>query len=159
MVGWLVAAGLIGICLALVLLPRRTVDARALALLRCFLPSWRFFEEIEPGPTLEYAVAPSGGDFGDWKVALAPEPRTALALVLNARGNLALAQQSLVEQLWSELDERGETPATALVSYALVEALVRASVLQAEERAPGTRFRFRLRSSGEPDSESDVHEV
>lgn len=157
--GWLVAAGLIGLCLALVLLPRREVDARGLALLRCFFPSWRFFEEIEPGPTLHYCVAGPNRDFGDWRVALRPRKRTAAALILNAPGNLALAQQSLVEELWSAWDDAGGRAPSELTAYALVAALVRAEVLRPEERVPGARFRFRLRATGGPDLSSETHEV
>jgi len=157
-VGWLVAAGLISVCLALVLLPRRNVDARSLALLRCFFPSWRFFEEIEPGPTLQYCVSAPNESFGAWRTALEPEPHTASALILNARGNLALAHQSLIEQLWSELEDAPAEP-SELVGYALVTALVRFEVLQPEERAPGTRFRFRLNAADSGEFESAVHEV
>jgi hypothetical protein len=158
-VGWLVAAGLIGMCLALVLLPRRTVDARALASLRCFFPSWRFFEEIEPGPTLHYCVAAPNEDFGDWQQALVPKSRGPTALVLNAQGNLALAYHSLVEQLWNDLEEAADAPPSTLIGYALVTALVQSVVLAPAERSPGTRFRFRLSSDGCSDFESEVHEV
>lgn len=148
---WIVAGLLLG-CLLLLFLPRRTVHWRGLALLRCFFPSWRFFEEIEPGPKLRVSSALPGAEFGPFRDAWAPAPRTFAALVVNARGNLELAYQSIVDQLWSELAEDPETP-EALVSYRLIQNLIQIECLAAEERAPGARYRFQL-ASADPDFES-----
>ncbi len=112
---------------ALVWLPRRVVPARSLALFRSLVPSWRFFEEIDPVPALRFRVAPHGDDWGDWQDALVAPARTAASLVLNPAGNLHLACQSLVEHLVADLDdatELGRGLEHELVSYRLVCALI-----------------------------------
>jgi hypothetical protein len=157
-VGWLVAAGLIAVCVGLVLLPRRTVNARGLALFRSLFPSWRFFEEIEAGPSLSFCAAPVGSDFGPWRAALTPSPRGPTALLLNARGNLTLAYQSIVEQLASELDEAPDADPSTLISYQLVVRLVAFELLSTHERTPGTQYRFRIDTGAPRPFESRTHE-
>lgn len=138
-----IAAGLLIACVVLAILPRRDVHGRGLALLRCFFPSWRFFEQIEPGPSLQVRCAPPGQPFGPWRDAWTPAPRTAAALIVNARGNLELAYQSLVDQLWSERQDAPEDPG-ASITYQLVRRLVEVECLQPVERAPGSRYCFGL---------------
>lgn len=118
---------------ALVWLPRRVVPARSLALFRALVPTWRFFEEIDPVPALRYRVAPHGDDWSDWRDALTVPARTPGSLLLNAPGNLHLACQSLVEHLVADLEEATElgTAEHELVSYHLVCALI-------EQRLPAT---------------------
>jgi hypothetical protein len=142
-VSLLIAAGLLVACLILALLPRRDVPGRGLALLRCFFPSWRFFEQIEPGPALQVCTAAPNEEFGPWRVAWHAAPRTAAALIINSRGNLELAYQSLVDQLWSEIEDAPENPAGS-ITYALVQRLIEVESLQAFERIQGCRYRFRL---------------
>jgi hypothetical protein len=137
-----IAAGLLVACLFLALLPRRDVPGRGLALLRCFFPSWRFFEQIEPGPSLEVCTAATNEPFGPWRDAWTPGPRTTAALIVNPRGNLELAYQSLVDQLWSELEETPDPSSS--ITYALVQRLVEVESLLPLERTPGCRYRFRL---------------
>jgi hypothetical protein len=144
-VGWLVGVGLLALCAALLFMPRRALRGRSWALLRCFFPSWRFFEDIDPGPTLNYCSAAPGAAFGPWHEAVRG---TAQGLLLNARGNLWLAYQSLVEQLWIEIEESSGSEPSQLISYRLVQRLVLVELLQPAERAAGARYRFRL-SSGE----------
>jgi hypothetical protein len=130
----------------LVWLPRRAVPARSLALFRSLVPAWRFFEEIDPVPTLRYRVAPHGDDWGDWQDVLVVPPRTPMSLCLNAAGNLHLACQSLVEHLVSDLEESSELdPARdELVSYRLVCALVEQRARAALPSSSTSRFQFRL---------------
>lgn len=133
----------------LVWLPQRVVSARGMTLLRCLVPSWRFFEQIEPVPALHYRFAPSADgrsdDWGDWQDALTVPARPLSSLFLNAAGNLYLAEQSLIEHLVADLDDassRGE-PQHELITYRLVCALI-------ERRLRGTlppshvRYQFRL---------------
>lgn len=125
---------------------RTAVPGRTWALLRSVLPSWRFFEDVEPGPTLSYCVVVEGVS-GPWRPALeAPKGRS---LFLNADGNLYLARLSLVEQLWSELDGVQQDAASRLTSYRLVERLV-ATCMQERGEPLGAHYRFRL-TSGEAD--------
>lgn len=113
------------------------MPGRGLALLRSLFPSWRFFEEIEPGPVLEVCVA------SEWRSAWTPAPRTAAALIVNARGNLELAYQSLVDQLWSEIEDAPEAPERS-ITYALVQRLIEVECLTAAERASASSYKFRL---------------
>lgn len=151
----LIAAGLLVACLVLAFLPRRDVPGRGLALLRALFPSWRFFEEIEPGPVLQVCVADA------WRDAWAASPRTAAALIVNARGNLELAYQSLVDQLWSELEDAPEQPETS-ITYQLVLHLIEVECLSAAERKAERNYRFRLVTTTSADSvlfESPIHLV
>jgi hypothetical protein len=74
-------------------------------------------------------------------------------LILNARGNLELAYQSLVDQLWSELEEHAEPASTESITYRLVQHIIERECLTAIERASGATYRFRLSL---PDGESRV---
>jgi hypothetical protein len=139
---------------SLVWLPRRVVPARSLTLLRCLVPAWRFFEEIEPVPALRYRVAPNGDDWSDWQDALTVPARTAGSLLLNAAGNLHLVCQSLIEHLVADLEE-----ATALaraedelVSYRLVCALIEQRLRTALPSSSMLRYQFGLAEAarGEP---------
>lgn len=125
---------------------RQPLTGRTWVLLRSLLPSWRFFEDVEPGPELQFCVARAGDDA--WQPVLVPPRRR--GFFLNASGNLYLAQQSLVEQLWSELDGATLDEAKQLTSYRLVQRLV-------TERAK-ERYRFRLVTGSEVDFESEEHE-
>jgi len=124
--------------------------SRSLALFRCLVPAWRFFEQIEPVPSLHYRVAPRGDDWGDWRNALTAPARTPSSLLLNAAGNLHLAQQSLVEHLVSEVEVAAELGRAQdeLVSYRLVCALIGQCVRAALPASPSLRYQFRLAESG-----------
>jgi hypothetical protein len=158
----LVGLTLLVALLALVLLgERKSARAPTWLLLRSLFPSWRFFEHIAPVPTLSYRVSREGADFGPWRDALPPIARTPTSLVLNARGNLHLAQQSLVERLSDDLDGDGDGDGDASPpnivessSYRLVQRLVLTKLRSdPSERiqTPGearTRYQFRLTLPG-----------
>jgi hypothetical protein len=137
---------LVTLCL-LAWLPRRVVPVRSLALLRCLLPSWRFFEELEPVPALHYRSAPHGDDWGSWHEALTVPKRTATSLWLNAAGNLNFACQSLVEHLLAELEDAAELGEAEhdLISYRLICALIEVRLREARE-SPALSYQFRLAS-------------
>jgi hypothetical protein len=138
---------------------RRPLRGRAFMLFRSLLPSWRFFEDVEPGPELRFAVAARDRDFGPWQPALAPGAGTR-GWLLNAQGNLHLARQSLIEQLWSELDGVAVAAAPELVSYRLVQRLIESRARELGLMSEGARYRFRLlggATDSEPDFESEEH--
>lgn len=139
----LVVPLLLGLGVLLTLrLSRRPLRSKAWLLLRSLFPSWRFFEDVEPGPELCYRVAPRGGEYGEWQGVL--EPRAAShGLVLNAAGNLRLAYQSLIEQLEAELDGVQRNVAPTLVPYRLVQRLVEQRLRSAGNGA-GFRYQFRI---------------
>lgn len=150
----LLAPLLFGLLLGLTLLRSgRPLRGRAWTLLRCLFPSWRFFEDVEPGPALTFAVAEQGASFGPWCEGLVAP--TARGFFLNAAGNLALAQQSLVEQLLHELDGTREDEVLALVSYQLVQRLI--AERARELGVVGARYKFRLGFGGEAAFESAEH--
>jgi hypothetical protein len=153
-----IAAGLLLACLVLAIVPRREIRGRGLALLRSLFPSWRFFEEIEAGPSLRVATAGPGQPFGAWRDAWTAAPRTATSLVLNARGNLELAYQSLIDQLWSELEDTPDHP-TISITYALVRRAIEVECLASAERLPGQRYRFRLERTESAEFVSREHVV
>jgi hypothetical protein len=142
----LIALALLAVLGLVVLLPRNEVPSQALALLRVFFPAWRFFEEIAPSPVLSHRVTLTGQAPGPWVLSLTPPPRTASALWLNAAGNLHLAEKSLVEQLYAEIE--AGTPdvlgVTQTVSYQLVQMLVVRRVRSALPLAAAASYQFRL---------------
>src|SRR4051812_11217371 len=120
-------------------------DVRVLGvrLLRALLPSWRFFDEIEPAPVLHVRSASPDCELGAWQAAPAPARRTLGALLLNPAGNLALAEHALLEQLVGDLAEptvESADDVEQLTSYALVANLARLRLAL----AAGTRFQFKL---------------
>jgi hypothetical protein len=151
---WLIGAALLLGLVFLLFRERRSARSPVWMLLRCVFPSWRFFEEIEPGPELGYRVAARGEEFGPWRRALVAPPRALGSLVVNARGNLHLCYQSLVERLCDDIDEaRATTPEELeeLVSYQLVQRLVRGLVTERDANAESGEarervYQFRLKS-------------
>jgi hypothetical protein len=137
----LVVPLLLGLGVLLTLrLSRQPLRSKAWALLRSLLPSWRFFEDVEPGPELLCRVALPGGEYGTWQGVL--EARAASrGLLLNATGNLRLAYQSLIEQLETELDGVERSLAPTLVPYRLVQRLVE-EWLRSAGNAEGALYQF-----------------
>lgn len=139
-------------------LSRRPLAGRTWLLLRSLFPSWRFFEDVEPGPQLSFRALQLGREPGPWQPALGAPPRP--GFLLSAPGNLHLARQSLVEQLWSELDGVTVEGASGLTSYRLVQRLVVERMRELGLASPGARYQFRLTTSKAPaevDFESDEH--
>ena len=143
---WLVPALLALALLATLRLSRQPLRGGAWRLLRSLLPSWRFFEDIELGPELSFRVW-QGAQPGAWQPALPAPTRRLSSVLLDADGNLHLARQSLVEQLWSELDGQEVDAATTLVSYRLVQLLVVQRAAELGLAHAGARYQFRLGSA------------
>ena len=148
-------------CGALALAGRRAVPGRALVWLRAFFPSWRFFEDLGPAPTLEWRDGPDEDALGPWRPALAMPPRPLTATVFNPKGNLRFAEHALVEHLLSDLDDvPDDAPerVTALVSYRLVERLVMAERASVAGAPPGgcVQFRIVLRAPGLLSDDAEV---
>ena len=139
-----VALGALVILVGLVLGRRRETRAPAWTLLRCLFPSWRFFESITPAPILSYRVAHADQDFGAWQDALPPVPRTPLSFLLNPRGNLRLACQSLVERLLDDLDSLSAEEAPQSVSYRLVQQVVLTKLDDLAGLPAGRRYQFQV---------------
>jgi len=124
--------------------PRHELRGTSLTLLRCVLPSWRFFEEIAAVPVLSHRVIDPHGTPGPWQQTLALPRRHAGMWGLHAAGNLYLAYQSLVEQLAAELQDPAEfSELSRSVSYQLVQALVLQQLGRNGEDLRG-QYQFRL---------------
>jgi hypothetical protein len=149
--GWIVPLLLGSLLLLTLRQSREPLEGRGFLLLRSLFPSWRFFEEVAPGPELRFCVI-EGGEQGPWQPALSPV--LTRGVLLNAPGNLHLAQQSLVEQLWSDLDGVSVEAAPELTVYRLVQRLIVERMREQGLATPGARYRFRL-VSGDGESESD----
>ena len=149
---WAVALLALGLLGLLEWLPRRVGPGRGLALLRCLLPSWRFFEQLEPLPRLEYRVAPQGDGWGGWQAVPGAPRRTLGSLFFNAAGNLHFARQSLIEHLVVELDDAADEAAhdtrsaSELIAYRLVCNWVELELRAARQASPALRYQFRLSS-------------
>jgi hypothetical protein len=68
-------------------------------------------------------------------------------LFLNARGNLRMAENSLIEQLMTdlaELPDDGTSEFERSVSYELTTRLVRSRIRKLGAAASGARFQFRV---------------
>ena len=156
LIAFVIALGLV----ALVLLGRRPIDTRALALFRVLLPSWRFFEDIAPTPRLWCRVATRDADFGPWRELLRGPTRRAGALILNPGGNLHLACHAVLEQFQGELEEApSDIPARELIGYGLVANIVAYELRTAEGADPHLRFQFRLADGERELVMSDALEV
>jgi hypothetical protein len=118
-----------------------------LQLLRALAPSWRFFDRPGVPYVLEvrWLAAPGATGSGTWERPY-PGVRGGMgSLFFSARSNLALAWQSLNEQLVHEIHEfEGEPSAFAAesVGYALVCAGL-------AELSHGRGFQFRITCGGD----------
>lgn len=130
----------------LLTLARRSGSAdRRLQLLRCLLPSWRFFETVEGAPLLGFRVVDAQEQLGPWQRAIPPRQRGAWRTFWNPQGNLRLAEAAIVEQLLDELAAKGPIEveeAEALPSYRLTQRV--ALVSAAAQLPAGTRYQLRL---------------
>ncbi|MDB4974384.1 MAG: hypothetical protein JWN48_2725 [Myxococcaceae bacterium] len=120
----------------------------ATRLARALLPSWRFFDEVEPAPKLFFRLMLSAREPAPWQPISFARPRSLRALVLNGAGNLALAEHALLEQLLSDVAEPELRTASAveqLTSYQLVLGLARAGARARAEAAAGhAHLQFKL---------------
>ncbi len=149
--------GFVVVLLATALVSRRPLSGAAWLLLRSVVPAWRFFEDVEATTELYIRVAPEeADDFGPWQAALTAPPHRWTRLIFNPAGNLALAEQSLVEALSSELDGCAFERVTELVAYRLVQELVKQR-LRERGAEGGGRYQFRLDVDGAEAFVSEGH--
>ena len=112
-------------------------------LFRVFFPSWRFFQELGSVPVLRFKILENPG--GEWIRCLEPAPRGWGSLFLNAKDNLRMAANSLVEQLIDDMSElQDEDEVESSVSYELVTRLVRFRIREARLAQAGQSFQFKV---------------
>lgn len=133
----------------------RFIQGPWLFLLRAFFPNWKFFHAVghEPrlyvrwglpnpsGDGLEVGVTPPA-----WQGLYPRRPRSAWGLVHNPWVNLALSQQNLVDHLAHDLNHLApQADARNLVTYKLVQAMVRAHCSEHGGAPTGSVFEFQIR--------------
>lgn len=136
----------------------RYIQRRGFSIVRILFPSWRFFEEPTPLPEISYRLlGPS--ESSEWRGLLSSPPRSARTLLYNPRGNLALAEHTLLQQIESDIaDLPPDTDAAEFersVSFRLAENLVRFVLSQSAGIPDGSSVEFRLTRpapTGEPEA-------
>ena len=124
------------------------VQSQWLFLLRGFFPNWKFFDVVGHVPHL---MARSARDDGaeqlvwtDWVLIYPRRTRRWWHLFHNPDTNLALAQQTMVDHFWSDLNDLPEGgDARQLVTYTLMERLVQAQLHA--HHGPYSHWQFELR--------------
>ncbi len=114
----------IGFLLLTLFLHGRTMTGPWFFLLRSFFPNWRFYHRVGPLPVLYVRASSREGVWQDWRLVMPRARRRVSDLFHNPKNNLALANQSLVEHLWSDIKaaENGRA-VMGFVSYRLVVLL------------------------------------
>jgi hypothetical protein len=136
----LIAAYFLALVLAL-LLGRWAMNSPWLFLLRSFIPNWRFFHALGFTPRLFVRSRCEDEQWSDWVMMMPRGKRQWSHLFYNADLNLAMAEQTLVEHLStdiSDLPEGGRIEETT--TYPMVERLVRLKLLPSDPAQ--TLFQF-----------------
>ena len=114
----------IGFLLLTLFLHGRAMTGPWFFLLRSFFPNWRFYHRVGTLPVLFVRASGCDGAWQDWRRVMPRARRSLSALFHNPQNNLALANQSLVEHLWSDVKAAENGRAVLdLVSYRLVVLL------------------------------------
>ncbi len=133
----------------------RAISSPWLFLLRSFFPNWRFFHALGRAPRLEHRHE-IDGVWTQWERMM---PRAAFRpshLLYNPAVNLALTEQNLVDHLAADVASFEGADAAELVTYRMVERLVRERVKASGDDAARMQFRIRLAVPGRPDEDDDV---
>lgn len=114
-----------------------------LYLLRTFLPTWRFFEDISDEPYLQFRVFRQH-QWTDWNPVFAPLRRSWPQLCFNPQVNYQLAAGSVVQHLLQELEDQSKLKDSA--PFQLLQKLV-AFEIHRRGISNTERFQFKLRDS------------
>lgn len=149
------------ILVGFLLLKSRPVKSPWLFLLRSFFPNWKFFDIVGHVPHLfarSARIDPAGQlVWDDWILIYPRRKRHWTNLFHNPDTNLELGQQNLVDHFWSDLHDLpdGDDP-RQMVTYAMIERLVRARLQAGQGRFSHWQFELRMVLDG-PDCVSDVY--
>lgn len=121
------------VLLGALLFKSRAISGSWLFLLRAFFPNWKFFDVVGHVPHLRARSAQTDAAgqlvWTDWLLIYPRRTRRWTHLFHNPDTNLGLIQQTLVDHFWSDLHDLPDgADARQLVSYAMVERLVRAQL-------------------------------
>ena len=122
----------------------RVIAGPWLFLLRSFFPNWRFYHGFGAQPRLFLRTSADAGSWGEWIMFMPRAPFHAAQLLHNARNNLLLANQNLVDHLSFDVQSLADgRDVRELLTYRMVDRLARELV--AERGAPCTQYQFQLR--------------
>ena len=112
------------------LLGRRGMNSRWLFLLRSFIPNWRFFHALGYTPRLFVRSRSEDGEWSGWSMMIPRGTRKLSHILYNADLNLAMAEQTLVEHLSTDITDLAEGGRIEdTTTYPMVERLVRLKLL------------------------------
>ena len=129
-------------------------------LLRSFLPNWRFYHDVGQQPRIFFRYQAPNLSWSQWEMFDPRSRFSALTLFFNAKNNLRLAEQNLVDHLSADLQAGPGELDKNLVSFRLVDRLVR-NLVWNEARAARViplfyQFELRLFSQANHTSRSDL---
>jgi len=133
-----------GFLLVALLVGSRSISHPWLFLLRSFFPNWQFYHALGHTPRIYWRTASSNTDESQtsaWRPLLQPHRRQLLHLVHNPFVNLTHAQQTLIDQLATDLADRDDAEhMSTWVSYRMVERLVREKLSRRVTAAHASNF-------------------
>jgi len=124
-------------------------------LMRSFLPSWRFYHDVGRQPRLYFRLHIAAEQWSDWTMFVPRAEFSPLSLFHNPKNNLALLQQTLVDQLSTDIQRLADSSkAEQLVSYRLVNRLVRELLARGNATPAAYQFEIRLIEPLSPDDQT-----
>lgn len=112
-------------------------------LLRSFFPNWRFYHGFGSQPRLFLRTQQADGSWSEWQMFMPRAIFSPRDLFHNARNNLLLANQNLIDHLAFDIQTLpDEKSASDLVSYHMVMRLAH-SLLQ-QQGVSGCRWQFQI---------------
>ncbi len=125
--------------------------AKTVHLLRAFLPSWKFFDDLGDDGVLLYRTGTDQQALGDWQPAMSQLQRPWSWLFFNPEGNSRLAIQSLIQQFQAEINEWEDArPVEEIenqVSFQLIKNLI--PILISKSGNLETFFQFKIRAGSD----------
>ncbi len=140
----LLVAAYFAFVLGSLVLRGREISGPWLYLLRGFFPNWRFYHGFGHQPRLFVRTLYDSGQWSDWQMFIPRAPFALTGLFHNARNNLLLANQNLIDHLAFDIQHLADgRDARDLVSYVMVTRLAR-DWLRTQGCA-GQRWQFEIR--------------
>lgn len=135
----------------LVLLPRKTgKNKQFLFLLRAFIPTWRFFEDIGDQPLLEARIQNQNGETTQWETVIPKGNLKPNHFFWNPENNKLIAYQTTLTHLIFDLNELLENQnIETFSSFLVVKNITRENLLITlakgfEENGYANKFQFKI---------------
>lgn len=118
-------------------------------LLRIFIPSWRFFDELGQIATVSHrSRLADQSDFGPWQTSILKPTQSPAAFLFNPAGNIYLASQALVQQLMVDiLNLKNETDTGSLeqlCSFQLLQKHIELQLRKNNSLLPPLFFQIKI---------------